>query len=69
MQGDCMKVLIKQKPTELAGVFAKAFKLAGALGDLNNELQIIYLTDGVLVSICLFTLTLALYLFYMEGKS
>ncbi|MDE3274360.1 hypothetical protein [Pseudoalteromonas sp. G4] len=63
-----MKVCIKQKLTELVGVFAKAFKLAGdlviiagALGDLNNDLRVIYLKDAVLVSLCLFTLALALY--------
>lgn len=45
--GDCMKVLIKQNQTELARVFAKAFKvagyfviIAGALGDLNNDLRV-----------------------------
>ncbi len=63
-----MKGLLKQKLTDLVGVFAKAFKLAGdlviftgALGDLNNDLRVIYLKDAVLVSLCLFMLALALY--------
>ena len=63
-----MKGLLKQKLTGLVGVFAKAFKLAGdlviiagALGDLNNDLRVIYLKDAVLVSLCLFTMALALY--------
>jgi len=63
-----MKGLLKQKLTDLVGVFAKAFKfagdlviIAGALGDLNNDLRVIYLKDAVLVSLCFFTLALALY--------
>ena len=68
-----MKGLLKQKLTELVGVFAKAFKLAGdlviiagALGDLNNDLRVIYLKDAVLVSLCLYTLALALYVLDMR---
>ncbi|TMO82779.1 hypothetical protein [Pseudoalteromonas spongiae] len=68
-----MKGLIKQKLTVLAGVFAKAFKVAGdlviivgALGDLNNDLRVIYLKDAVLVSLCLYTLALALYVLDMR---
>ena len=68
-----MKGLLKQKLTDLVGVFAKAFKLAGvlviivgALGDLKNDLRVIYLKDAVLVSLCLFTMALALYVIDMR---